>query len=267
MIESLNRVAEYDSHFKSSPLPGFFKPEVKALGHEEKVLRYIEQEAESRTVVIPEGSPIYLYPFEDRESQQWTSPAFVNGWKIVNDLSRRLPAEKTKHFILVDDYNNRPEGATKNDLREQLLKMGQSSEILAQSPIFSNNGNFQHAPTYRFLESKFTESNSSNQCSELDAAFQSQKIILQLESGKLSIGEIDRALLVVVHPEDFKQQQQMMLRSLIKESPFQQIPEPKQRRDIISNMYRHVWLDNTGQVTGVTHPVWRKKNFEHKNIL
>ena len=237
----------------------------KHVENERKVLGYIEKEAASRKIVIPEGPPVYLWPF--KESHEWNSGSFINGWKMVNNLSNRIPLEKTEHFVLVDDFNNRPEGITENHRQEQLRKMGQTSEILAQSPIFLNgDGKVKHAPIYRFLESAFLGNNETNQCSRLDAGFQKQKIIHQLENGKLSLGEMERALLVVFHPEDFRKQQQMMLRSLVKEEPFNQIPNGEVR-DLFSNMYRHVWLNNEGHVTQVTQPVWHKKNFEHKNIL
>ncbi len=236
---------------------------IKEHEREKKVLEYIEQEATTRKVIIPEGPPIYLWPF--KESHRWDGAAFANGWKMVNKLSNRIPLEKTQHFVLVDDINNKPEGITENNQQKQLHKMRQTSEILARSPIFLD-GEVKHAPIYKFLESSFTKSNSSNYCSKLDANFQKQKILYQLENGNLSVGEMDKALLVVFHPEDFKQQQQMMLRSLIKEEPFNQIPRIK-LRDALSDMYRHVWFNNDGQITQMTKPVWHKKNFEHKNTL
>lgn len=248
---------ELNSNFDNIHVP-------KAAERENKVLSYIEQEVSARRVIIPEGPPIYLWPF--KESHEWNSGVFLNGWKMVNDLSNRIPLEKTQHFVLVDDYNNRPEGVTESDRQEQLKKMGQTSDVLMRSPIFLN-GNVKHAPIYRFLESSFViESTSSNRCSSLDAGFQKQKIIHQLDNNKLSIEDMDKALLVVFHPEDFQQQQQMMLRSLMKEEPFNQIPKPELRNKL-SNMYRHVWLNNDGQITQVTRPVWHKKNFEHRNTL
>ena len=228
----------------------------------EKTMRYIEREATTRRVFIPEGPPIYLWPF--RETQQWDSASFINGWNLVNDLSSRVPMQKTQHFVLFDDYNNKPEGASETDLQDQLEKMRTTSDVLAQSPIFLSD-DLEHAPIYKFLESSFAKQDSLNHCSALDANFQTQKIIPQLEAGNLSIEKMDQALLVMFHHEDFKHQQQMMLKALVQEDLFKQMPRTELRA-LISNMYRHVWLNSDGQITEVTRPVWHRHKFEHRNI-
>lgn len=228
------------------------------------VLAIVEEETAKKSVMVLEGPPIYLWPQPSYPSQQWYHPAFTQGWSLTTAIGNFVAADKIQHFVLVDDYNYRPEGEV--DLERRALELGHQAPALVMSPVFDGEANI--LPVQRYLESAFVQENGNNQCSSLDAQFQREKILHQLMEGRVDLSSLNQLLLVVVHPQEFQSQQSIMLSSLLglmKDAPFQQIPR-KKRPGIVSEMYRHIWLDDTGNITNVTQPHWDGNKFIFNEI-
>ena len=214
-----------------------------------------------------EAPPLYLYPNtgEEYATQRWESPALRNGWRFSGEIIPEVKGKKVTHFILIDDFNNVPDGVEERHHLEQLFRLKSVPE-LASSDIFISNGH----EVVRRLESEFVQDGKQNRCSNLDASFQREKIIFQAEpeEGIPLLDAMNETLLIVVHPDGFQQQQSLMLTALLgelKHPPFHQIPKSK-RREVLSDMYRHVWFGNEGSITSVTKPVWDGFRFVHEEV-
>lgn len=240
----------------------------------ETAVDIILQEIGSKRNVILEGSPIYLYPSSESGyvSQQWDNGAFLQGWAFISLLQDRLTKVGTAHltpFVFVDEFNNIPEDYTNRDFLRRFAQLVKSSEIIESSPI-GNPGENESSVIYR-LESEFTrpDDSSFNICSNLDAGFQREKLIYTSNQDSPILESLRDTHLVVIHPEEFKSQQAMMLVSLLgemKNPPFNQISK-SHRREVLSDIYTHVWFDGSGLIQSLTHPVWDGNKFIHEEVV
>ena len=233
----------------------------------ERTIVHLEGEASNAGMVIPEGPPIYLWPDAKYPSQRWDNKGFELGWSMVNDLTARI-SSNVHHFFLVDEFNNRPV-----DFDE-----GWENHILNQiayvSPAFSRTSLLQQdnhpRNVARFRESDFLKAGEPNGCSNLDAAFQFQKLLFFAERyPDFTLEHLQRLKLYMIHPVGFQQQQGLMLCALLgemKRPPFDRLSK-KQRRDVISSIYRHVWIDEDGEIESVTFPVWDGNKFVFEKSL
>jgi len=232
-----------------------------------RALSVVESTARHRDDIILEGPPIYLWPRPDNPTEDIRSNPATNGWLFLNELSMRLADREPEHFVLIDEFNNRPEEENEVSAEEEFRRMVDASPILNDLPILQTEGTAQV-----LKETSFTgEDDSKNKCQFLDAGFQMQKLISVVESNmdaEEMLARLRSTLLIVVHPDTFQSQQSAMLGALMgkmKDSIFSMIPKSV-RRDIISSAYMHVWLDEGGRVTGVTQPEWDGNKFVHKEV-
>jgi len=227
----------------------------------ERTISFLEKEACYAAVVIPEGTPIYLWPSDQYPAQRWDSLEFEAGWQVVNDIVVRVPS-KSHHFYLIDELNNRPPFVGESEVNGILNQIAHTSPALFNSPLFQKDDDQKRVRRYR--ESDFVRSDSSYKCSNLDASFQREKLLFFAEHfPEVTFENFNRLLLIVVHPIAFRQQQALMLSALLgemKNPPFNHLPK-QQRRDIINSVYRHVWIDENGSINSVTIPVWDGNKF------
>lgn len=80
-------------------------------------LAVIGEEAREAERVILEGPPIYLWPRPENPTERLDNRAVATGWILTDAIAEMLG--DTQHFMLVDDYNNRPANTTV-DVRAQL---------------------------------------------------------------------------------------------------------------------------------------------------
>lgn len=243
--------------------PGSFDAAVDLLLHR----------AQFKDQVIFEGSPIYLYPNTDAGymSQAWDHEGLLQGWTLVTSVCDALESSQTtrpRPFVLIDEFNNLPEGYTNRDFMQRFARFIQSSPVIEASPI-AKSGIGDSAAIYR-LESEYTRPDdpSFNVCSTLDAQFQKEKFLFERDDPQLSLAKLRSTLLVVAHPVEFKHQQSLMLASLLgemKKPPFHRMSK-EERRTAISELYMHVWLDDGGNVESVTRPVWDGDKFAHQEL-
>lgn len=234
----------------------------------ESAISHILKLALTRQKVVLEGSPVYLFPNSEYASQEWEHKGFTRGWDFINTLDQTLDQEQVQHAVLIDDFNNIPQGYEDANIVDERFSALRSIPVIAESVIFDKEKE-ENQVIFRF-ETDFTRDDESfDVCSNLDAGFQREKILFSLSSGTVTPENLDRVLLVVAHPAEFTSQQSMMLTSLLGEmkyEPFNQIPK-KQRRELLERMYRHVWFDATGAIVGVTHPVWDGQKFIHEDSV
>lgn len=217
--------------------------------------------------VIFEFSPFYLYPSCELgyRTQSWDHPAFRNGIRFVSEVSSQIPQEKVIHFILVDDFNNVPESVTNSEIMQRLMEARRIPE-LAESVLFSPHTNSQ---SVFYWESDFVQEGTKNSCSNLDAAFQKEKILFDRKADEMNLQNLKSTLLVVAHPVEFRSQQSLMLSSLLKEMkqpPFQKMSK-LERFTTLSEMYCHVWFDDGGNIDNVTRPLWDGNKFVHEELM
>lgn len=217
--------------------------------------------------VIFEFSPFYLYPSCEigYRTQSWDHPAFRNGIRFVSEVSSQILPEKVIHFILVDDFNNVPEGVTNSDIMRRLMEARRIPE-LAESALFSPCTNGQ---SVFYWESDFVQNGAKNSCSNLDAAFQKEKILFDRETDEVNLHNLRSTLLVVAHPSEFRSQQSLMLASLLekmKQPPFQKMSKVE-RFTTLSELYCHVWFDDEGDIANVTRPFWNGNKFVHEELV
>lgn len=217
--------------------------------------------------VIFEFSPFYLFPSSEAgySTQSWGHPAFRNGIRFVSEVSNKIPPEKVVHFVLVDDFNNVPEGTTNLDILKRLMEAKRIPE-LAESVLFASDVKGQ---SVFYWESDFVKDGAENSCSNLDAAFQKEKILFERESDEVNLPNLRSTLLVVAHPVEFRSQQSLMLSSLLKEMkqpPFQKMSK-LERFTTLSELYCHVWFDDEGNIANVTRPIWNGDKFVHEELI
>lgn len=227
----------------------------------ERTISFLEKEACSAAVVIPEGTPIYLWPDDQYPAQRWDSLEFEAGWRVVNDIVVRVPS-KSHHFYLIDELNNRPPFVGESEVDGILNQIAHTSPALLNSPLFQKDDDQERVRRYR--ESDFVRNESLNRCSNLDASFQLQKLLYFTERiPEVKLENFKKLLLIIVHPNEFQHQQGLMLSALLgemKNPPFNTLPK-QQRRDILSSIYRHVWINENGDIESVTIPVWNGSKF------
>lgn len=236
----------------------------------ERVIEDIVAEARTKTIVVPEGPPIYLWPA--LVEQRWDNPAFVKGWGIVNAVSGKLPKQKLRHYVLIDDLNYRPEGVTEQTLTMRMGGVWQTADDVAKSPIFNDD----KGEAVRISEAELSVSVGSTVCSVLDARFNKQKITDQMRDfgkiGLLHYGNLERLMLLVVSPDTavFKAEQLNMaqaLYELLRQDPAFAKASKEQTRNAITNTYRHIWLDRkTGEVSDKTKIVFANNKFMFQNV-
>jgi hypothetical protein len=239
-----------------------------------KMIDYVVSQAASRLAINHEGSPIYLWPSQQYPTQAWENPAFIGGHEMVGQLVKHLPSSLVSHAVLLDDFNGRPSFAGEDDFLKQLRRLYESSASIASSPIFDSE---VHPQTQRYLESDFVIEGENNYCSTLDSAFQREKL-LKLAGGdgennftdQQRVDRLHDVQILMVHPASFKRQQSLMLTALLsemKQSPFNSLTK-NERRQLLSEIYRHIWLDDTtGQLEAVTQPIWDGNKFIFKEVV
>lgn len=202
--------------------------------------------ADSRVIVV-EGPPLYLWPHPDFPVQDPTHPSFVAGWELLDRIGAEIPDDSFQHWKLVDDYNNRPDDDQVPVITEPV------------GSLFSDAAPRLKADRV-FWESEFVDPSSlRNGCSNLDAAFQYQK----LEAATDHTDLLRAPLMLVVHPSEFVPQQRQMLSHLLghmKQEPFARMPKAD-RRAFIEETYRHVWISTEGHIEAYTRPVWDGNGF------
>lgn len=222
--------------------------------------------------VILEGPPIYLFPDPEPgyEMEDIGSASSIEGWNTLDHLAETISHVSQEHFVMIDDFNGRPEGTLYVDPEVSL-------DLLTQGARLSDLSILQPSGIQRtFLESTFTDQDdeSRNKCSFLDAKFQMAKINSLLKdymTPQQAATALREALFVVVHPTVFAGQQEMMLEAILgemKDHPQLKVLSKQERMDLIGRLYIHVWVDNHGDVAGVTQPMWNKDQgrFEHMDV-
>jgi hypothetical protein len=235
----------------------------------ESALRYIERESRTRYSVILEGPPIYLWPA--MQSQTWDTPAFRSGWSLVNDATKRLPQQKLQEYILIDDFNYRPKLATEVDEQKRMNALWQSSDDVNRSSITID-------PPWsvrRISEKALAEASGERTCSRLDAEFNRIKIIDQLkgfgENGWLYPENLNKLLLVVVNPDstEIRSEQLNMIQALYEKlrqhDAFQRVSK-RATREILCEMYRHIWVNKDGHIGNVTGFTWDQNKFNLSSV-
>lgn len=234
----------------------------------EKAATYIEKEVQAARMLIAEGPPIYLWPDQRYPAQKWENPGFQAGWRLINDISARTPT-KMHHFYLIDEWNNRPSDFEKSHVNPMLAYIAVRSPAFHSSPLFQESSESRKVTQYN--ESDFVEKNDLNRCSNLDASFQREKLLYFVGDPRsrrrnprtCRFEDFNQLRLLVVHPIDFQQQQALMLSTLLgemKNPPFKEFSK-QQRRDLISSIYRHVWVREDGEIDSVTIPIWDGNKF------
>lgn len=208
------------------------------------------------TTIGIEGSPIYAFPNPLRRSQHWDSDAFKSGWEITDRLFSELSSLDIDlhHWLLVDDYNTAEGVSARRGVFAPTIR---SIRETLQFPTILQTIDRGHI----FLESHFVNPNRTfNRCSNLDADFQLQKFRNSAQAGTLQ-----NNLQILVHPEDFRQQQSLMFVNLLgamkKDHIFQSLSKDE-RRNLIEKTYLHVWITQDGSVNSVTKPYWDGQKFE-----
>lgn len=230
------------------------------------VCSLIQEKVKSRGVATigVEGPPIYVSPHPDRRSQQWDSDAFRNGWQITDSLfSKLIPLTgNLQHWMLVDDYNRADEPFNGRHMKTLAPTVRSIREQLGNLSVLTS-------PTLNrrqiYLESGFVDPNRrSNQCSDLDSDFQLRKLLFSAKmEPHLS------SLQLVVHPDDFKQQQCLTLANLLgqmkRNPPFSNLSK-EERRKFIEQTYIHLWVTTEGKLEGATQPYWDGQKFVFKKL-
>lgn len=263
MLERLHRPeVTIATHLKSQMVRPVL--EASPIERTEAVLSYVETQARHKAYVIAEGPPIYLWPA--LPSHEWDSQAFTNGWRIVNELTNRIPKEKLRHYVLVDDLNYRPKDVNSDDFSDKTIELWQSSGVMRKSAIFSEND----GSVVRFSETELAEEVGSTSCSVLDAAFNMRKVVDHMRDSGASAfvypENLHTLMLLVVGPDspEIKAEQLNMIQALyerLKKHPNFQRTSKDMIRKAISAMYHHVWLDRNGTPRDITHPIFVNNKF------
>lgn len=233
----------------------------------EVIMQQLEVEAQAKVAVIIEGPPIYLWPpsLPEFDSLQWRSKAFRNGWKFANTFAERLPERKSFQYILVDDLNYLPKNAENADIRNQIMRLRTSSSEIEQSALFKP----QSDNVKILLESQLAADEGTTQCSKLDGAFNAKKILDQVGSGGhplLYPGNAHKLMLAVINPDTAvvrSEQLNMMMElyKVLRKNPEFQKYSKKFASEAITETFRHVWLNENGNVKGMTKPIFQGSHF------
>lgn len=237
-----------------------------------EILRRLELEAMQKFSVTIEGPPLYLWPPKSKQfkSLQWESEDFQGGWEFVQALTGRLPEHKTHQYILLDDLNYLPEDTGNSGIERYVERLRRSSNVIAESAIFLP----ESKRIKKFSESELSFKTNTTICSELDAAFNVQKIIDQLGSyGGYPLvypGNIETTMNVVVNPDtaEIRAEQLNMFGQLYKQLRSHEAYERYSKdltRKAITETYRHVWVGEKGNIKGITRPVFVNNNFSFVN--
>lgn len=253
-----------------------------------QLLDKLSEEAPTRGFVAVEGPPIYLFP--QLPAQQWTAPAFVEGWRFLDTLRKRTTSTDCEitHWVLIDDFNNVKGQHIGSEPQTAIQTIARTSQSLLDCQIF-NTIPQEYKDERGFWESDLAcemMNSGDTSCKNLDAHFQISKLTASLIRGRedelriLKRGALWEALqppplLLLVHPDVFYQQQLGMLERLLAkmgEHPFSgQLYERiarVDRRELISQTFRHIWFNSRGEISSVTLPHWndQKNKFVHKEI-
>ena len=140
----------------------------------ERAVFYLEREVATASLVVPEGPPIYLWPDQKISAQRWDNQGFEVGWSMVNRFATKFPT-RVHQFFLVDELNNRPSDITEAQIDIALHDLANASPALSRSPLLVKN--CHPGEVRRYKESVFLTATGVNRCSNLDAAFQRQKLL------------------------------------------------------------------------------------------
>lgn len=242
----------------------------EALSSTEKALKILVNEARTKSAVVIEGPPIYVWPAIPE--LQWRNQAFIAGMNFENRLDERLQKNKTRRYALIDDLNYRPKRADDSDFRRQLVAMEGSSDAIRQSPVFSGSER-----VVRFLESDLADQVGSTQCSVLDAVFNKAKITDNLygygKGGLVYPEWAHKLMLIVISPKTapLRAEQLNMVQALYE----MLVADPYYRskrdfrtlvRNIIAQTYRHVWINGQGEVEEMTQIEFSNNRFNYKDL-
>lgn len=207
---------------------------------------------EAGNAIVIEGPPIYLgqrcvsLPADCR----WDSHVFQEGCTLTDALTHNIvttyPNTPVYHHALIDDVNYVPDGGfTMSDLRALARFRRSSGGLMARHSVRCWEREFKHNP--------------NDTCSMMDARFQLSKF----ERHGLTV------LNVVVHPSSFRQQQLGMLERILgnmKQGTIYRHLTKVDRRSLIEDAFRHVWIGPTGQPEDITKPVFDGSKFQHISI-
>lgn len=198
--------------------------------------------------IIVEGPPIYAFPMPQYRSQHWQSPEFAHGWKQLSGMARIMEkSTSVSHWVMIDDVNNRPVNSAPVSINQTLQAIQQQT---GEIPLFDR-------VDVAYLESEFINDPKKAKCATLDASFQMHKM------SRLSYTP-EETKLVICHPLAFQNQQRMMLEHLLAEMKTSQVYSTiskNSRRELLRNLFLHLWVDENGIIDQVTKPVWQKNSF------
>lgn len=237
----------------------------------EQTLEYIDLQAKNRFFVAPEGPAIYLYP--PYESMEWQRRDFISGWNVTNEIMKMQRVSTLREYVLIDDFNFRPHGRTKEHDAERVRLLAQSSEVLAVSPL----GRHQRGEgeVKIFSEREIANKINTTDCAVIDAQVNLIKIIdaLTREDGPGIIlkRNIDKAILFPIAQANTtvtRHEQSRMLaslsRKLVNHPKF--YPGQHDAFNTISEMFRHIWIGEDGRIEQITQPRRIGDKWAHQQV-
>lgn len=235
-----------------------------------KLTGYLQEQMQGRSAMTVEGPPVYLFQSDDLyPGTRLSDASVVQGWQLTHDLMRSLQTNgiTPQHHLLIDDHNYQPEGYNPRETDPMYLYLSQYAAQLG-IPVLTR----WHRAN---LESMHCQ-NEGDQCSTMDASFQNEKFYKTHEKERV-LHEPGTALHVVVHPGNPEkpsvfgfatQQIQMMdqLQKLLRRKMTGKKDTKTPKAQALIADYRHLWIDQSGDLCAVTQPSWVGSKFIHSPI-